>query len=89
MRNVKAIPQAAGTSLENAISATFILAEEEDFPVPTKSGSNDFRSIRWQGAQLPVNSIGKVLKRELQRIALTELGESDFNFQPDSYGLNK
>ena len=38
---------------------------------------------------LPTNSIGKVLKRELQRIALTELGESDFNFQPGSYGLNK
>src|SRR5512147_2319336 len=32
LKNVQAILEAAGTSLENAVSATFILREAEDFP---------------------------------------------------------
>jgi len=32
LKNVQAILDAAGTSLDNAVSATFILREAEDFP---------------------------------------------------------
>jgi 2-iminobutanoate/2-iminopropanoate deaminase len=32
LKNVQAILEAAGTSLDNAVSATFILGEAEDFP---------------------------------------------------------
>ena len=32
LKNVQAILEAAGTSLESAVSATFILREAEDFP---------------------------------------------------------
>jgi 2-iminobutanoate/2-iminopropanoate deaminase len=60
LRNVEAILHAAGTSLARAVSATFILAEEEDF-----AGLNEERS-RWfpsqpparQGAKLPIRPKG-------------------------------
>ena len=56
LRNVQAILEAAGSSLAQAVSATFILAEEADFP-----GMNE-EWTRWfptdpparQGAKLPI-----------------------------------
>lgn len=60
LRNVQAILEAAGSSLERAVSATFVLAEEEDF-----SGFNE-EWMKWfsdnqparQGAKLPVRPKG-------------------------------
>jgi 2-iminobutanoate/2-iminopropanoate deaminase len=60
LRNVQAILQAAGSSLDKAVSATFILAEESDF-----AGMNEEWG-RWftadpparQGARLPIRPKG-------------------------------
>lgn len=60
LRNVEAILKAAGSSLDKAVSATFILAEEDDF-----AGFNA-EWLRWfpadqparQGAKLPVRPKG-------------------------------
>ena len=60
LRNVKAILEAAGSSLDKAVSATFILAEESDF-----AGMNEEWG-RWfpkdpparQGAKLPIRPKG-------------------------------
>ena len=60
LRNVDAILKAAGSSLDKAVSATFILAEESDFP-----GFNA-EWLRWfpadpparQGAKLPIRPKG-------------------------------
>jgi 2-iminobutanoate/2-iminopropanoate deaminase len=60
LRNIEAILQAAGSSLEKAVSATFILAEESDF-----AGMNEEWG-RWfatdpparQGAKLPIRPKG-------------------------------
>ena len=59
-RNIEAILQAAGSSLEKAVSATFILVEESDF-----AGMNE-EWIKWfpkdpparQGAKLPIRPKG-------------------------------
>ncbi|MEP9389290.1 Rid family hydrolase [Mesorhizobium sp. KR9-304] len=69
LRNVQAILEAAGTSLDKAISATVILAEEDDF-----AGMNR-EWIKWfsrdpparQGAKLPVRIQG--LKISIAMIA--------------------
>lgn len=60
LRNVEAILTAAGSSLEQVVSATFILGDESDF-----AGLNE-EWIKWfptdpparQGAQLPVHPKG-------------------------------
>ena len=60
LRNVQAILEAAGSSLERVVSATFILAEEADF-----AGFNA-EWMRWfpkdpparQGAKLPIRPKG-------------------------------
>ena len=60
LKNISAILEAAGSSLDKAVSATVILGEEEDFP-----GLNE-EWLRWfpsepparQGAKLPVNIPG-------------------------------
>lgn len=60
LRNVEAILQAAGSSMEKVVSATFILAEETDF-----AGMNEEWG-RWfskdpparQGAKLPIRPKG-------------------------------
>ncbi len=60
LRNVAAILEAAGSSLDKAVSATFILAEEADF-----AGMNE-EWARWfpidpparQGAKLPIRPKG-------------------------------
>jgi 2-iminobutanoate/2-iminopropanoate deaminase len=58
LKNVTAILQAAGSSLEKAVSATFILADPDDF-----AGMNE-EWVKWfsteqparQGARLPLTS---------------------------------
>lgn len=58
LKNIQAILEAAGTSLDNAVSATFILSEPEDF-----AGMNEEWN-KWfpkdpparQGAKLPIRS---------------------------------
>jgi 2-iminobutanoate/2-iminopropanoate deaminase len=60
LKNIAAILEAAGSSLDNAVSATVILAEEDDF-----RGLNE-EWLRWfpaepparQGAKLPVRVPG-------------------------------
>jgi 2-iminobutanoate/2-iminopropanoate deaminase len=60
LRNVSAILEAAGTSLDNVVSATFILRDPEDF-----AGMNE-EWLAWfptdpparQGAQLPIDVPG-------------------------------
>lgn len=60
LKNIAAVLEAAGSSLEKAVSATVILGEEDDFP-----GLNE-EWLRWfpkdpparQGAKLPVNIPG-------------------------------
>jgi len=60
LRNIQAILQAAGSSLDNAVSATFILGEESDF-----AGMNEEWG-KWfpkdpparQGAKLPIRPKG-------------------------------
>ncbi len=60
LRNVEAILKAAGSSLDKAVTATFILADEEDF-----AGMNEEWG-RWftkdpparQGAKLPIRPQG-------------------------------
>ena len=60
LRNISAILQAAGTSLERVVSATVILIEEADF-----AGMNE-EWVKWfpenpparQGAKLPVRIPG-------------------------------
>lgn len=69
LRNISAILTAAGTSLDRAVSATVILAEEDDF-----AGMNE-EWLRWfpvnpparQGAKLPVRVPG--LKISIAMIA--------------------
>jgi len=60
LRNIEAILQAGGSSMEKIVSATFILAEESDF-----AGMNE-EWMRWfpkdpparQGAKLPIRPKG-------------------------------
>lgn len=60
LKNIQAILEAAGTSIENAVSATFILLEESDF-----AGMNEEWG-KWfpkdpparQGAKLPISPKG-------------------------------
>lgn len=60
LRNIQAILEAAGSSLEKAVSATIILAEEADFAAVNEEW------VRWfpsdpparQGAKLPVKVDG-------------------------------
>jgi len=69
LRNISAILAAAGTSLDKAVSATVILAEEDDF-----AGMNE-EWLKWfpvdpparQGAKLPVRVPG--LKISIAMIA--------------------
>ena len=69
LRNISAILEAAGSSLDRAVSATLIIADEDDFPA-----IND-EWMRWfptnpparQGAKLPVRIPG--LKVSIAMIA--------------------
>ena len=59
LRNVSAILQAAGTSLDRVVSATFILADPDDFAGMNEEWARWFPTDRpaRQGAQLPVRGI--------------------------------
>jgi 2-iminobutanoate/2-iminopropanoate deaminase len=69
LRNISAILEAAGSSLDKAVSATLVLADEDDF-----AGANE-EWVRWfpvdpparQGAKLPVRMPG--LKVSIAMIA--------------------
>jgi 2-iminobutanoate/2-iminopropanoate deaminase len=71
LKNISAILEAAGTSLERVVSATVILLEEEDF-----AGMNE-EWVRWfpvnpparQGAKLPVRIPG-------MRISIAAIAEA-------------
>lgn len=59
-RNVAAILEAAGSSMEKVISATFILAEEADFPGMNEEWTKWFplHPPARQGAKLPIRPKG-------------------------------
>jgi 2-iminobutanoate/2-iminopropanoate deaminase len=69
LRNIQAVLEAAGSSLDKAVSATIILADEEDFAAVNEEW------LRWfpsdpparQGAKLPVRVPG--LKVSIAMIA--------------------
>jgi 2-iminobutanoate/2-iminopropanoate deaminase len=71
LRNVEAILREAGTSLEQAVSATFILGEEADF-----QGMNE-EWAKWfpknpparQGAKLPIRPKGMRISIALVAVA--------------------
>ena len=71
LRNVEAILRAAGSSLEQAVNATFILGEEADFP-----GMNE-EWAKWfpkdpparQGAKLPIRPKGMRVSIALVAVA--------------------
>lgn len=60
LKNIAAILEAAGSSLERAVSATFILAEEADFNGMNEEWSKWFTTNppARQGARLPVRPKG-------------------------------
>ena len=60
LRNVQAILRAAGSSLDQAVSATFVLAEEADFPGMNEEWAKWFpgNAPARQGAKLPIRPKG-------------------------------
>jgi len=60
LRNVAAILDAAGSSMERVVSATFILAEEADFPGMNEEWAKWFplNPPARQGAKLPIRPKG-------------------------------
>lgn len=60
LRNVQAILEAAGGSLDKAVSATFILADEADFQGMNEEWARWFRvdPPARQGAKLPITPKG-------------------------------
>ncbi len=60
LRNVAAILEAAGSSMEKVVSATFILAEEADFPGLNQEWAKWFplNPPARQGAKLPIRPKG-------------------------------
>ena len=60
LKNVQAILEAAGISLDNAVSATFILAEESDFPGMNEEWNKWFPKDppARQGSKLPIRPKG-------------------------------
>jgi 2-iminobutanoate/2-iminopropanoate deaminase len=60
MRNIEAILKAAGSSLDKAVSATFILANESDFAGMNEEWGKWFpvNPPARQGAKLPISAKG-------------------------------
>jgi 2-iminobutanoate/2-iminopropanoate deaminase len=60
LKNVRAILEAAGSSMEQAVSATFILAEPEDYPGMNEEWGKWFPKDppARQGAKLPIRPKG-------------------------------
>src|SRR4029077_21261362 len=71
LRNVETILRAAGSSLAQAVSATFILAEEADFPAMNEEWEKWFHSNppARQGAKLPIRPKGMRISIALIAIA--------------------
>ncbi len=69
LRNIQAILEAAGSSLDKAVSATIILADEDDFAAVNEEWSKWFPTDppARQGAKLPVRIPG--LKVSIAMIA--------------------
>ena len=60
LRNISAILEAAGSSLDKAVSATVVLADEDDFPGVNEEWAKWFpvNPPARQGAKLPVRMPG-------------------------------
>ncbi len=60
LKNVQAILEAAGSSMDNAVSATFILAEESDFAGMNEEWNKWFTQDppARQGSKLPIRPKG-------------------------------
>lgn len=60
LKNIQAILEAAGSSMEKVVSATFILAEESDFPGMNEEWGKWFVQDppARQGAKLPIRPKG-------------------------------
>ena len=60
LRNIEAILRAAGSALDKAVSATFILAEESDFAGMNEEWNKWFKvdPPARQGAKLPIRAKG-------------------------------
>lgn len=60
LKNIQAILEAAGSSMENAVSATFILGEESDFAGMNEEWGKWFPNDppARQGAKLPIRPKG-------------------------------
>ena len=60
LKNIQAILEAAGTSMDNAVSATFILAEESDFAGMNEEWGKWFTKDppARQGSKLPIRPKG-------------------------------
>lgn len=60
LKNIQAILEAAGSSMEKAVSATFILGEESDFPGMNEEWGQWFAKDppARQGAKLPISPKG-------------------------------
>jgi 2-iminobutanoate/2-iminopropanoate deaminase len=71
LRNVQAILREAGSSLEQAVSATFVLAEEADFAGMNEEWSKWFpkNPPARQGAKLPVRPKGIKISVALVAVA--------------------
>jgi 2-iminobutanoate/2-iminopropanoate deaminase len=71
LKNVQAILEAAGSSLENAVSATFILAEPEDF-----AGFNEEWN-KWFPKDPPARQAAKLAIRfKNMKISIAMIGEA-------------
>jgi 2-iminobutanoate/2-iminopropanoate deaminase len=60
LRNIEAVLRAAGSSLEKAVNATFMLGEESDFAGMNEEWTKWFPTdpAARQGAKLPIHSKG-------------------------------
>jgi len=71
LRNIEAILREAGSSLEQAVSATFILGEEADFPGMNEEWAKWFpkNPPARQGAKLPIRPKGMRISVALVAVA--------------------
>jgi 2-iminobutanoate/2-iminopropanoate deaminase len=81
LKNVQAILEAAGTSMENAVSATFILGEESDFVGMNEEWGKWFPKDppARQGAKLPIRPKGMKISIALIAEAQSKISYSHFD----------
>ena len=71
LKNIQAILEAAGTTLDNAVSATFILREAEDFP-----GSNEEWN-KWFPKDPPARQAAKMpIQVKTMKISIAVIAEA-------------